>query len=71
MKHVKSRYRCARGSVSDRYRGSVLTEYSITTGLVIAALFVPIPGVGISALDLLIQALNGFQNHSTVFISMP
>ena len=34
-------------------------------------LFVPIPGIGVSALDIVIQALNGFQSHATVFLSMP
>ncbi len=54
-----------------RQHGSVITEYTITTAIVITALFIPIPGVGLSAVDFVIQALNGFQDHSTVFLSMP
>lgn len=51
--------------------GSVLTEYLITTGILSAVLFLPLPGVGYSVVHLIIRALNEFQNHSTVFLSMP
>lgn len=54
-----------------RDSGSALAEYLIVTGVVTAALFLPIPGIGLSAVDFVIQALNGFQNHTTVFLSMP
>ena len=54
-----------------RHSGSVLTEYLITTGIIIAVLFLPIPGIGSSTVDIVIRALNGFQNHSTVFLSLP
>jgi len=51
--------------------GSVLTEYLITTSVITVMLFVPIPGLGVSAIDLMIIALNEFQNQSTVLLSMP
>ena len=51
--------------------GAVMSEYLLTTGVITAALFLPIPGVGLSAIDIVINALNAFQNHSTVFLSMP
>lgn len=54
-----------------RQSGSVLTEYIITTGVIIAALFLPVPGLGVSAIDMVIQALNDFQAHSVVMLSMP
>ncbi len=54
-----------------RQCGSVLTEYTITTGIIVVALFVPIPGLGESAIDLVIRALNEFQAHSVVMLSMP
>jgi len=55
-----------------RYQsGSVLTEYIITSSVVIAALFLPVPGLGVSAIELVVKALNNFQSHSTVMLSMP
>jgi len=54
-----------------RNKGSVLTEYLITTGIITAALFLPIPGFGMSAIEVVVKALNEFQNHSTVIFSMP
>lgn len=51
--------------------GSVLTEYVITTGVVIVALFLPVPGLGVSAIEVVVNALNAFQAHSTVMLSMP
>jgi len=51
--------------------GSVLSEYVITTSVVIAAVFLPLPGLGFSAMELVVVALNNFQNHSTVMLSMP
>jgi len=51
--------------------GSVLSEYVVITGMVIAALFVPIPGLGQSAIDFLIISLNAFQSHSIGLLSLP
>jgi len=51
--------------------GSILTEYVITSGVVIAALFLPIPGLGISAIEWVVRALNYFQSHSITMLSMP
>ncbi len=73
MKFSNSKIDAKRNTLSIDYysTGSVMTEYLVTTGVVIVALIVPIPGLGQSALDILIQALNEFQAHSTVLLSMP
>lgn len=54
-----------------RQSGSVISEYAISTGVIAALLFLPIPGLGESVLHILIQSFNNFQNHSTVLLSMP
>jgi hypothetical protein len=54
-----------------RQSGSVISEYAITTSVITALLFLPIPGLGESVIHILIQSFNSFQNHSTVLLSMP
>ncbi len=57
--------------LESRQQGSVLSEYAITTGVITVMLFLPIPGLGESAIHLLIKSFNNFQTHSTVLLSMP
>jgi len=54
-----------------RQSGAVLTEYVVTSSIIIAVLFLPVPGIGVSVVELVINALNDFQSHSTVLLSMP
>jgi len=60
-----------RKAARERQCGSVLSEYVLTTGVIIAALFVPIPGFGQSAIDFMITALNAFQSHAITLLSLP
>jgi len=52
-------------------RGSASVEYVLVIVAVVFVLFVPIPGEGRSAVDLLLDALRGFQANSTYLLSMP
>lgn len=55
-----------------RQRGATGVEYLIVTGVVVAALFVvPVNAEGQSALEMLLDALRGFQRHTTYLLSLP
>ncbi len=52
-------------------KGYITTEYAVVTGGIIVAMFVPIPGVGESVVDLVLSALTNFQAHSNALLAMP
>jgi len=52
-------------------RGSASVEYVLVIVAVVFVLFVPIAGEGRSVVDLLLDALRGFQANSTYLLSMP
>ena len=54
-----------------KQRGSASVEYVLVIVAVVFVLFVPIAGEGRSAVDLLLDALRGFQANSTYLLSMP
>ena len=54
-----------------RHRGAASVEYAIATMAVIVAVFVPLPGFGVSAFELALDALRRFQAHSTYLLSLP
>jgi hypothetical protein len=54
-----------------RQRGSATVEYAVVTGVVVATLFLPLPGLGESLVDTLITALRQFQDNSTFLLSLP
>ena len=55
-----------------RQGGAVGIEYLLVTGVVLAALFVvPVNAEGQSALEMLLDALRGFQRHTTYLLSLP
>lgn len=52
-------------------RGAASVEYAVVTAAVIVALFVDIPGLGVSALEYALDALRGFQRSSSYHLSLP
>jgi len=51
--------------------GYVTVEYAIVTGFLIAALILPIPGVGESMIDMVLTAIRAFQAHTTTMLALP
>lgn len=55
-----------------RQRGATSVEYAVVTLAVVSALFLPFGGEdGLSAVGLLLEALKGFQMHTTYLFSLP
>lgn len=52
-------------------QGSSTVEYAVGTGVVIASLFLPIPGIDASVITVFLDALKAFQDNSTYLISLP
>ena len=52
-------------------RGIVITEYIVGTLLMGLVLFTPIPGIGESAFNYLLDSLRGFQANTTYLMSLP
>ena len=52
-------------------QGSASVEYSVITEILIAALFLPMPGLDDSLVSTLVTALKQFQSNSTFLMSMP
>jgi len=52
-------------------KGYVTVEYAIVTGFLIAAIILPIPGVGESMVDLVLNAIQHFQSHTTTMLALP
>jgi len=52
-------------------RGATSVEYVLVTALAVFVLFVPVDGDGRSALELLLDALRGFQQNTTYLLSLP
>lgn len=54
-----------------RLRGSASVEYVILTLMVVATLFLPLPGLDESLFNTLITAMRQFQANSTYLLSLP
>ncbi len=54
-----------------KQRGHVSTEWTVTTMLMIAALFLPIAGDGQSVVALLMESLQGLHKHNSFVLSLP
>ncbi len=54
-----------------RQRGYILAEYVLVTAILVAALFLPVPTLGTSVVDWLLDAIRGFQANSTYLLSLP
>lgn len=52
-------------------RGAAMVEYSIVTLIVVAVLFLPLPGLQDSLVATLMNALRQFQSHTTLLLSLP
>lgn len=52
-------------------QGFSMTEYLLTTMVLVLALFVPLPGIGVSVFKLLMLAFTAHQHSSTYVLSMP
>ena len=52
-------------------QGYVTIEYAIVTTAVTIALFLPIPGVDESMVDITLNAVKQFQAHSTTMLALP
>ena len=64
-------YAADRRVVRARVGGAASAEYTLATAVVIAALFLPLPGIGASAFDLVLDALGRFHANSTTLLSLP
>ena len=51
--------------------GHALTESLVLTIILLAALYVPLPGIGESAFTWLVKAIKGFQAHSIYLLALP
>ncbi|MFK8078029.1 MAG: hypothetical protein AB8B84_15690 [Granulosicoccus sp.] len=60
----------ARNQYKDQ-SGSAIVEYCVVTVVVVAALFMPLPGIDASLVTYLSDALRLFQSHSTMLLSLP
>ncbi len=54
-----------------RGSGHALTESLVLTFIVLAAIYMPLPGIGESAFIWLANALKSFQAHSLYLIALP
>lgn len=55
-----------------RQEGASGVEYlAVTTAIVVALFVVPVNAEGQSALEMLLDALRGFQRHTTYLLSLP
>jgi len=54
-----------------RMSGAASAEYVVVTFVIIVTLFLPLPGLGGSLLDLVMGALRGFQSNTTYLMSLP
>lgn len=54
-----------------RQRGAAATEYLVGLAIVIAALFVPVPGSGDSLINWFMETLSAFQASTTFLMSIP
>jgi len=52
-------------------RGAASVEYVVVSLVVVAIVSVPFGTRGLSVIDLVLNALRGFQAHSTYLLSMP
>ena len=52
-------------------RGTALIEYCIASLIVIAVLFVPLPGSNESLVSITLNALQQFQKHSQLLLALP
>lgn len=59
--------------LDSRYRekGFVLSEYLIVSIVLVGLLFVPVPGLGLSVVDLVLDALAAYKSSSLKLLSMP
>ncbi|MBX2838526.1 MAG: hypothetical protein KTR35_16830 [Gammaproteobacteria bacterium] len=46
-------------------------EYIVVTLIVLVSVLMPMPGLGVSALDWLIEAIKSYQAHSSLLYSIP
>lgn len=60
-----------RRSRSCRQAGSASVEYVVLTVAIVAALFLPLPGLGESLVSMMVTALRDFQANTTYLLSMP
>jgi len=51
--------------------GYVTVEYAIVTGFLIAALILPVPTTEHSIIDIVINAIRNFQQHTTSMLALP
>jgi len=54
-----------------RQSGVVSVEYVLVSLVVAGALFLPMPGLQSSIVDILLEALRGFQANTTFLLSLP
>lgn len=59
------------GSTRQSTRGSSSVEYCVVSAVVIATLFVPLPGLDESLVNTFLMALKQFQSNTTYLMSMP
>ncbi len=60
-----------RDTYSNSQFGSATIEYVVLTGAIVIALFLPIPLLGVSALEWVFESLRAFQAHSLYVLSIP
>ncbi len=56
---------------SSRQRGAASVEYVVLTLMVVATLFLPLPGLDESLVNTLVSALRQFQANTTYLLSLP
>lgn len=54
-----------------KQQGSVSTEWTISTLIMIAALFAPLAGDGQSVMAVLMESLQGFHKNGSAIFSLP
>lgn len=56
---------------SKHQRGAAMVEYSVLSVIVVASLFLPLPGMDQSLVDFLLSALRQFQSNTAFLLSLP
>lgn len=57
--------------VKNKQKGAVSTEWTATTLILIAALFVPVGANGQSAMGMMMSALQSYQKNNALIYSLP
>lgn len=68
---VSTRCRLLKFCARSRQGGAASTEYALVTALIIATLFLPLPGSEYSVVGYCLNALRQFQANTTYLLSLP